>query len=118
MPFRGMGVSKIYMINRSESEVRDMFERVGLGVELFSFRPSPRQLRWRHRLLLVARYRISPRKKKGEILARGIVDVFLAKEQKGFVLEMCYHPNPRTYFFNRCEEMGWDMQFGTEALIW
>lgn len=41
-----------------------------------------------------------------------------ATEQKGFVLEIFYHSNPRTYFFNRCEKMGWDVLFGTEATIW
>jgi quinate dehydrogenase len=116
-----MGVSKIYMVNRVESEVRGImssFEIVGLDIEFIFVSSTAEAAALEAPALIVGTVPDIVPKEKGEILAREIVDVFLAKEDKGFVLEMCYHPNPRTYFFNRCEEMGWNVLFGTEAMIW
>jgi quinate dehydrogenase len=94
------------------------FESVGLDIEFIFVSSTAEAAALEAPALIVGTVPDIVPKEKGEILAREIVDVFLAKEDKGFVLEMCYHPNPRTYFFNRCEEMGWNVLFGTEAMIW
>ncbi|CAI7602937.1 unnamed protein product [Penicillium pancosmium] len=98
-----MGVSKIYMVNRIESEVRDImgsFGSAGLNVELIFVSTIAEAAVLEAPALVVGTVPdITPRE-KGEILAREIVDVFLAKEEKG------------------CEEMGWDVLFGTESMLW
>jgi quinate dehydrogenase len=53
----------------------------------------------------------------GEILAQEIVRIFMEKEPKGVVLEMCYHPNPVTAFFTLATNHGWKVLPGTEAMI-
>ncbi|KAJ5974546.1 NAD(P)-binding protein [Penicillium waksmanii] len=105
-----MGVSKIYMVNRVEMST-------GLNAKLMFVSTIAEAAVLEAPALIVGTVPDITPKEKGEVLASDIVDVFLAKEEKGFVLEMCYHPNPRAYFFNRCEKMGWNVLFGTESMI-
>lgn len=53
----------------------------------------------------------------GEILVREIVGAVLRMQLKGFVLEMCYHPQPNTEFFKLAKELGWKVLPGREAMI-
>ncbi|KAK9475047.1 Aminoacid dehydrogenase-like protein [Dipodascopsis tothii] len=54
----------------------------------------------------------------GEVLANEIVAAFMAKPEKGFVLEMCYHPVLETAFYKLAKAEGWPVLYGTEALIY
>lgn len=119
--WKWMGTSKIYMVNRVESEVRDIiesFKGVGLEIEIIFVSSTAEAAALESPALIIGTVPDIPPKEQGEIVARDIVDVFLAKEVKGFVLEMCYHPNPFTFFFHRCQDMGWSVLCGTEALVW
>lgn len=119
--WKWMGASKIYLVNRVESEVRDIinsFKDVGFEAELVFVSSTTEAAALEAPALIVGTIPDIPPKEEGEIVARNITDIFLAKKEKGFVLEMCYHPNPRTCFFSRCEETGWSVLYGTEAMIW
>lgn len=48
---------------------------------------------------------------------RDILIAFLSSKAKGALLEMCYHPSPRTQISKLAEEKGWQVMLGTEALI-
>lgn len=116
-----MGVSKIYMVNRLESEVRaimDSFEAVGFGTDLVWVSSVDQAGALEAPVLVVGTVPDIPPREEGEILARNIVNVFLAKEEKGFILEMCYHPKPRTEFFALGENAGWKVINGLEAMIY
>lgn len=47
-----------------------------------------------------------------------MVEVFLDKEFKSDVLDMCYNPTPFTRLVALSEQKGWRVILGTEALVW
>jgi quinate dehydrogenase len=55
---------------------------------------------------------------EAELLVRQIAEVFLRKERKGAMLEMCYNPSPYTALGTLAENSGWQVILGTEAMIW
>lgn len=57
-------------------------------------------------------------KSEDEIRAREIIATMLGKEEKGAILEMCYHPSPNTGIAKLSEESGWQVIGGSEAMIW
>jgi len=59
-----------------------------------------------------------PPRTENEKQARGVIECFLGKEQKGAMLEMCYHPSPWTEIGNLAEKAGWQVILGTEAMIY
>lgn len=50
--------------------------------------------------------------------ARAVLEVFLNKEHKGTILEMCYHPSPWTAIGKVAEDAKWQVILGTEAMIY
>ena len=116
-----MGVSKIYMVNRIQAEVQtiiDSFQAVGFDGELIWVSSVEQAEGLEGPVLVVGTVPDLPPKADGEVLARRIVQTFLNKERKGHVLEMCYHPKPKTEFFELCKHAGWEVLYGTEAMIW
>ncbi|KAJ5852127.1 NAD(P)-binding protein [Penicillium soppii] len=119
--WKWMGASRIYMVNRVESEVRAImgsFRDVGFGGDLVWIGSVEMAEGLEGPVVVVGTVPDVVPVEEGEILARRIVEVFLGKERKGFVLEMCYHPKPRTEFFALCQKAGWEVLCGTEAMIW
>ena len=57
-------------------------------------------------------------KEPREMLARKPTKIFLAKEKKGYMLEMCYRPKPRTGFYELAEKAWWKVLSGTELTIY
>jgi quinate dehydrogenase len=113
--------SKIYLVNRLEEEVSAIiqsFKNTGSVAELVWVSSVEQAERCESPLLVVGTVPDFEPKTPGEILARQIVNTFLAKEKKGYVLEMCYHPKPTTEFFDLCERAGWNVLYGTESMIW
>jgi quinate dehydrogenase len=47
-----------------------------------------------------------------------VIETFLRKEDKGVLLEMCYHPSPYTEIGELAETEGWQVILGTEAMIY
>ena len=58
-----------------------------------------------------------PPSTEGERMARNILVEFLKNDQKGYVLEMCYHPNIVTRFYELAEANGWEVLPGTEPMV-
>ena len=119
--WKWMGVNKIYMVNRMESEVQaiiDSFKETGFSGELIWVSSVSQAEALEAPALVVGTVPDFPPKEEGEILARKIIETFLGKEEKGYILEMCYHPSPRTAFFDLGERSGWKVLYGTEAMIW
>jgi quinate dehydrogenase len=52
-----------------------------------------------------------------EKTAREVLEVFLQSPQKGALLEMCYHPSPKTEISGLATQHGWQVIIGTEAMI-
>lgn len=57
-------------------------------------------------------------KSETEIRARRILETLLAKQHKGALLEMCYHPTPWTEIAEISDIAGWQVVLGTEVLIY
>ncbi|KAJ5112698.1 hypothetical protein N7532_000743 [Penicillium argentinense] len=118
--WKWMGVNRICMVKREESEIRDIiasFIDVGLNGELVFVPSAAEAAILEPPVLVVGTVPDIPPKEPGEKV-REITEVFLTSIEKGFVLEMSYHPAPDTYFFSRCHEMGWNVLYGTEVMIW
>lgn len=52
-----------------------------------------------------------------EKVARQVLATFLRSPKKGALLEMCYHPSPRTEIAGLATNLGWQVIIGTEAMI-
>jgi quinate dehydrogenase len=119
--WKWLGASKIYLVNRLEFEVTDImaaFEATGFQGELVHVRSVGQAIELETPALVVGTVPDFPPKEKGEILAREIAEAFLGKAEKGYILEMCYHPKPRTAFFELAEKAGWKVLPGTEAMMY
>lgn len=119
--WKWMGVSTIYMVNRLETEVRTImksFRDIGFDAELVWVGSLEKALALESPVLIVGTVPDFPPKTEEEIIARQIVQSFLRREQKGFVLDMCYHPKPETEFYNISKEAEWEVIHGTESMIW
>jgi quinate dehydrogenase len=119
--WKWMGVTRVYMVNRIKSEVEvimEAFRAVGFEGELVWVGSVEEAEALEEPALIVGTVPdVSPRE-EGEILAREIVKTFLGRKRKGYVLEMCYHPKPKTEFFGLCMDAGWKVMDGTETMIW
>ena len=117
--WKWFGVSKIYLVNRLKSEIDSIitsFQGV-IDIELIFLSSLPQAMAAESPGIIVGTVPDFEPKEEGELIAREIVEEILGKENKGFVLEMCYHPNPITQFFKLCESNGWNVLPGTEAMI-
>jgi quinate dehydrogenase len=115
-----LGASKIYLVNRLESEVAAMVEEFaerGFGGELVHVKTLEIAKALEAPTVIVSTVPNFPPKEKGEVLARAIVTEFLKRKEKGHVLEMCYHPNPITEFYKLAQDNGWEVILGTEPMI-
>ncbi|CAK7205132.1 hypothetical protein SEUCBS139899_007897 [Sporothrix eucalyptigena] len=119
--WKWLGASRVYVVNRLESEVAavvESFRTAGCGVEIVHVSSPEQAAALETPVLVVGTVPDMPLKEPGEIIARSIVNEFLASPKKGYILEMCYHPKPKTDFFNLGERAGWKMMYGTESMIW
>jgi quinate dehydrogenase len=116
-----LGASKIYLVNRLDHEAEDIissFSSVGFKCEIVHVSSLEQAAALETPALVVGTVPDFAPKEPGEVLAREIATHFLARPEKGCVLEMCYHPNPRTAFYGIAAANGWRMVLGTEAMIW
>lgn len=117
-----LGASKIYLVNRLESEVNvimDSFKAASeFDCELVHVSSTEQAAAVEAPVLVVGTVPDFPPKEPGEIQARSIVNTFLGRPEKGYILEMCYSPKPETQFFELGENAGWQMLHGTESMIW
>ncbi|KAI0880237.1 NAD(P)-binding protein [Annulohypoxylon maeteangense] len=119
--WKWLGASKIYLVNRIESEVTDMIQSLktaGFDGELIYVSSVEMAEGLEAPVLVVGTVPDFAPREEGEITARNIITTFLSKERKGYVLEMCYHPKPRTEFFEMAVAAGWKVLYGTEPMIY
>ena len=94
------------------------FQSSGLGGELVYVGSLEQAYALEAPVVVVSTVPDFPPKEEGEILARDLVKVILGKEKKGYILEICYHPRPKTAFFELAEKAGWKVLPGTESMIY
>jgi quinate dehydrogenase len=118
--WESLRASKIYLVNRLKSEVDTIME---------SFKSTLPECKLIHissveqvqgletPVVIVGTVPDIPPTQPNEILARDIVEAILGLGPKGFVLEMCYHPDPDTEFFRLAVRSGWKVVPGVEAMV-
>ncbi|KAI1204118.1 NAD(P)-binding protein [Annulohypoxylon truncatum] len=119
--WKWLGISKIYLVNRLESEVTEVIKSLkatGFGGELIHVSSVEMAEALEAPVLIVGTVPDFPPREEGEIIARNIITTFLSSKNKGYVLEMCYHPKPRTEFFEIATAAGWRVLYGTEPMIY
>lgn len=115
-----LGASKIYLVNRLDAEVTAVIEEfVGRGFkgEFVHVRSVEQAKGLETPTLVVSTVPDHPPKEAGELVARDITAHFLERPEKGYILDMCYHPNPVTALLKLATEKGWNVLPGTEAMI-
>ena len=119
--WKWMGVSKIYMVNRLDEEtlaIKGAFDSAaGFDGELLRVTSVAQAENLEAPVLIVGTVPDVEPKEPGEILARHITMCFLEKKEKGVVLEMCYHPAPKTTFYELATGLGWDVLLGRESMV-
>jgi quinate dehydrogenase len=116
-----MKVTDIYLVNRLASEVDDILSwcaSKGYGEGLIHVTTVEQAQAIHAPGAIVACIPDFPPRSHGEKLSRAILETMLRKERKGALLEMCYNPTPWTAIAAVAEREGWQVIFGTEALIW
>lgn len=112
---------KIYVVNRFAHEVTliaDSMKANGFTGEIIHVE-TPEQARQLEKpelvVLTVPDFEAVSNEEK---LARATLEVFIQSEQKGAVLEMCYHPREITRLYKDFEAAGWKVIGGVEAMIY
>ncbi|KAI9703425.1 MAG: hypothetical protein M1820_005897 [Bogoriella megaspora] len=118
---KSMRVSKIYLVNRDESEVEAVISHCknnGYGEDLIHVNRLDQAESLEGPGAIVACVPDFPPATEAERIARSIFEVFLRKQFKGAILEMCYHPHPWTSIADLSRKVGWRVILGTEAMIY
>ncbi|KAF2799959.1 NAD(P)-binding protein [Melanomma pulvis-pyrius CBS 109.77] len=116
-----MKASKIYLVNRDRNEVKAVIDECkarGYGNELIDVASVEQAEKLEGVGAIVACVPNFSPKSELEKEARRVLECFLAKEHKGAILEMCYHPSPWTEIAEISQKAGWKVVLGTEAMIY
>jgi quinate dehydrogenase len=116
-----LSCSPIYIVNRSATNAEAVLadcRRGGFGEDLMHVKTAEqaKELTAPGAIVSCVPNR-SPRTEE-EREVRGVIETFLMKEDKGVLLEMCYHPSPYTEIGELAETEGWQVILGTEAMIY
>jgi quinate dehydrogenase len=118
---RMMQCKPVYLVNRDKSEVDAVITECksrGFGQNLIHVETVEQAEKLAGPGAIVSCIPNFPPKTENEKQARRVMEVLLAKEHKGAMLEMCYHPTPWTEIGSIAEEAGWQVILGTEAMIY
>jgi quinate dehydrogenase len=116
-----MKASKIYLVNRDRKEVKAVIDECtarGYGDSLVDVATVEQAEELEGVGAIIACVPNFAPKLPEEIEARKVLEVFLAKQHKGAILEMCYHPTPWTEIAEISKIAGWNVILGTEAMIY
>jgi quinate dehydrogenase len=114
------GCSPIYMVNRDASEVQAVIDECnarGFGQDIIHVSTIEQAERLEAPGAIVSAVPDFAPISEEEKLARQVLATILRSEQKGALLEMCYHPSPNTEIADLATSLGWQVIMGTEAVI-
>jgi quinate dehydrogenase len=116
-----LGCTEVYLVNRDKSEVDAVIDECaskgfGSGLKYVSTVSEAQKLAAPS--VVVSAIPDFPPKTEDETRTRKVIEILLGKEEKGAILEMCYHPSPRTEIDALARKSGWQVIPGTEAMIW
>lgn len=116
-----MKVTDIYLVNRDDTEVKDVIDHCtihGFGDGITHIKTvAEAKAAGAVGAIVACVPDLSP-KTEEEREARSVTEIFLQKEPKGAMLEMCYNPCPYTELSGLASRAGWQVILGTEAVMW
>lgn len=116
-----LGCTEIYLVNRDKSEVDAVIEECtskGFGSGLTYVSTISQAESLPAPAVVVSAIPDFPPKTEDEIRTRKVIEILLGKEEKGAILEMCYHPSPQTEIDGIARKNGWQVIPGSQAMIW
>ncbi|KAI9744260.1 MAG: hypothetical protein M1818_002412 [Claussenomyces sp. TS43310] len=115
-----MKCSKIYFVNREETEVDAVMAGCvasGFGDNLIYVADASCAASLEKPGVIVSAIPDFPPKTAAEMEARRCLDIMLS-EEKGTLLDMCYHPSSNTEVTRLAKSRRWQVVPGVEAMIW
>ncbi|CAH2353335.1 putative quinate dehydrogenase [[Candida] railenensis] len=113
--------SKIYVVNRFESEILSLKESMEAGgfkgEVIYVATPEQAASLEKPELIVCTIPDFAP-STEDELRAKATLDVFMHQDKKGAVLEMCYHPKPDTKLCKEFESSKWQVISGIEAMVY
>lgn len=118
--WRWMRPSEIYITNRLQSEVDDIISSFRdtvpeMKLRYIDFTDTAKELSTPY--IVIGTIPNYPAKTPGEIRCQDVCDLFLARQDKGVLLDMCYMPTPFTKLFTEATNQNWKVISGTEVLV-
>lgn len=116
-----LGCSKVYIINRFAHEVEviaKLMAKNGFTGEIVHVQTPQQAAELEKPHLIVLTVPDFEAVTEEEKLARATLEVFIQQEEKGAVLEMCYHPKEITRLYTDFKNAGWNVIGGVEAMIY
>jgi quinate dehydrogenase len=116
-----LGCSPIYMINRDKGEVDAVMndcKAQGFGDDIIHISSIEQAESLEGPGAVVSCVPNSTPVTENEVLARTLIDIMLSKSGKGALLEMCYHPSPKTEISELAKKRDWEVIPGIEAMIY
>jgi quinate dehydrogenase len=117
----GTARAAVYALqNRDESEVKAVIDECnarGFGEDIIHVSTIAQAEQLRAPGAIVSAVPDFAPVSEGEKIARQVLGVFLRTQEKGALLEMCYHPSPKTEIAGLATNLGWQVIIGTEAMV-
>jgi quinate dehydrogenase len=115
-----LGCSPIYMVNRDASEVNAVMDECnarGFGQDIVHVSTIEQAEQVDAPCAVVSAVPDFSPVSEEEKIARQVLATLLRSAEKGALLEMCYHPSPKTEIAGLATNLGWQVIMGTEAMI-
>jgi quinate dehydrogenase len=116
-----LSCSPIYIVNRDTSEVKAVMDECnsrGFGEDIIHVSTIEQAEQLEAPGAVVSAIPDFAPVSEEEKVARQVLAILLRSEQKGALLEMCYHPSPKTEIAGLATNLGWQVIMGTEARLW
>jgi len=115
---RYLGCSKIYIINRDRKEVEAVIRDTKTNLEIQHLTSLAEAQEVDAPGLIISAIPDFEPNTASELMVRDILNSLLSRqEERGAVLEMCYHPSPDTRITRLAERCGWKVIGGLEAMV-
>jgi quinate dehydrogenase len=112
------GCSRIYIINRDRKEVEAVVRDTTSTLDIRHITTLDEAYESEAPGLIISAIPDFEPQTQSEIMVRDILRSFLSRtEERGAMLEMCYHPSPDTRITRLAEGCGWKVIGGLEAMV-